>query len=485
MDDKDVIIDQLMRRIESLLEKIQNLEADNLELKERIARLEKNSATSSKPPSSDIVHPSIELPSKRKKRRRGGQQGHPKHARQPFPAEAIDETIVHQLSEEEVTRRQLVELPQAALALQQISLPKKLYRITEHRVQLYRTHDGRIISAILPPEIRKGGLFAPDMTALVGYLKGRCHASYSTLRAIFTDIFGLDIECGYLSKLCTKKVSAALEPMYGEVLEEIRRSPVVGSDETGHQNPAFKSAWTWCWQTPSSALFYNVPSRGSQVLKALLGEEFNGIIVCDFFSANKKFINDLGLQAQFCFAHLIRDMKFLTTLPQKIVASWSEALLRILRKIFKSWKLRHTADPGRYRRKIEKLQKAFLRRVRRSPWQTDALNIKTRFDDLGARRYFLFLERDDVPPTNNASEQAIRFVVIDRKVTMGTRSDAGMRFCERMWTLVAICARQKKSVIHFFRQAILSTYTGTPYPKLITGVLQNGHKPDKIYLRAG
>jgi hypothetical protein len=34
------------------------------------------------------------------------------------------------------------------------------------------------------------------------------------------------------------------------------------------------------------------------------------------------------------------------------------------------------------------------------------------------------LERDDVPPTNNASEQAIRFVVIDRNVTMGTRSDA-------------------------------------------------------------
>jgi transposase len=130
------------------------------------------------------------------------------------------------------------------------------------------------------------------------------------------------------------------------------------------------------------------------------------------------------LQAQFCFAHLIRDLKFLTTLPQKIVTAWSEALLQILRKIFKSWKFRHRIDPNRYRRKIEKLRKAFLRRVRRPTSQNDALNIKTRFDDLGAKRYFLFLERDDVPPTNNASEQAIRFVVIDRKVTMGTRSDA-------------------------------------------------------------
>jgi transposase len=466
MDDKDIIIDRLMRKIASLLARIESLEAENLDLRERIARLEKNSATSSRPPSCDIIDPQTKI-TKKKKRKRGGQHGHPKHRREPFPSEAIDEMIVYKLSDEEVKRRQLVVLPQTALALQQISLPKKLYRITEHRLQLYRTRDGRIISAILPPEIRKAGLFAPDMTALVGYLKGRCHASYSTLRAIFADVFGLNIGCGVLSKLCTKKVSAALKPMYGEVLEEIRQSQVVGSDETGHPNPAFKSAWTWCWQTPTAVLFYNVPSRSAQVLKELLGEEFNGILVCDFFSANKKFIHDLGLQAQFCFAHLIRDMKFLTTLPQKIVAGWSEALLRILRKIFKSWKGRHSIDPDRYRRKIEILRKTFLKRVRRPPWQTDALNIKDRFDDLGAKRYFLFLERDDVPPTNNASEQAIRFVVIDRKVTMGTRSDAGMRFCERMWTLVATCARQKKSVFHFLRQAIKSTYAGTPYPKLI------------------
>jgi hypothetical protein len=473
MTDKDVIIDQLMRRLDSLLQryqqllqKYQKLEAENLNLNERIARLEKNSATSSKPPSSDIIHPQTAIV-KKKKRKRGGQLGHPQHSRQPFPADAIDETIVHKFSDEEVQRRHLEELPQTALALQQISLPKKLYCITEHRIQLYRRCDGRIISAILPPEIRKSGLFSPEMIALVGYLKGRCHASYSTLRAIFTDVFGLSVQCGTLSKLCTKKVSAALEPVYGEVLEQIRHADVVGSDETGHPNPAFKSAWTWCWQTPSAALFYNVPSRGAQVLKELLGEDFNGIRVCDFFSANKKYINDLGLRAQFCFAHLIRDLKFLTTLPQKVVARWSEALLQILRKIFKSWKFHPGIDTDRYRCKIEKLRKTFLRRVRRPPWQTDALNIKARFDDLGAKRYFLFLERDDVPPTNNASEQAIRFVVIDRKVTMGTRSNAGMRFGERIWTLVATCAKQKKSVFHFLRQAITSTFAGTPYPKLI------------------
>jgi transposase len=218
MDDKDVMIDRLMRRIDSLLEQnaqlsrryqkqvdqltdeIKTLSAENVELKERIARLEKNSATSSKPPSSDIIHPQMNV-EKKKKRKRGGQQGHPKHTREPFPAEAIDDTIIHKLPDAQVRRRQLVELPQAVLALQQISLPEKLYRVTEHRVQLYKTSDGKIVPAILPPTIRKTGLFSSDMIALVGYLKGRCHASYSTLRAIFADVFGLNIECGTLAKV--------------------------------------------------------------------------------------------------------------------------------------------------------------------------------------------------------------------------------------------------------------------------------------------
>ncbi len=110
----------------------------------------------------------------------------------------------------------------------------------------------------------------------------------------------------------------------------------------------------------------------------------------------------------------------------------------------------------------------FLQKVRRPPSHTDAMNIKDRFDKIGAERYFLFLERDDVPPTNNGTEQTIRFVVIDRKVTQGTRSDAGMRFCERMWTVVATCRKQGKSVFEFLKAAVNATFWGTPYPQLIS-----------------
>jgi transposase len=54
-----------------------------------------------------------------------------------------------------------------------------------------------------------------------------------------------------------------------------------------------------------------------------------------------------------------------------------------------------------------------------------------------------------VEPTNNLAEQAIRFVVIDRHITQGTRSAAGRQWSERIWTVIATCVQQGKSVYGF------------------------------------
>lgn len=75
--------------------------------------------------------------------------------------------------------------------------------------------------------------------------------------------------------------------------------------------------------------------------------------------------------------------------------------------------------------------------VHMSPDHSNAWNIKNRFNKSGKKGYFLFLERNGIPPTNNASEQAIRFVIIDRRVTQGTRILTGMCFCKRAWIIVA------------------------------------------------
>jgi len=470
MTNKDVIIAQLLRQNKQLSQHVQWLTEENQQLRERIARLEKNSLNSSKPPSSDITNPQPEN-KKKKKRKIGGQKGHPKHTRPLFKDNEIDKTVTHKLPAKEIERRGLVALAETESALQQIDLPEKLYHVIDHRVQLYIDPKGNIVKAKLPKDIRKAGLFSNRMTALTGYLKARGHMSYSTVQSFFDDIMDLDVSQSYLAKICTKKLSPALQPAYAEVGQFIRSAPVVGTDETGHKNPAYKSAWTWCQQTPEAVFFHISNSRASQVLIDILGKDYSGVITCDYYSANKKFIRLSKALVQYCWAHLVRDIKFLLTLSHKTLKRWAEKLLTILRKIFRLWKTRRSRHFGRYNKSIERLKKSFLQKVRRPPDHSEAVNIKKRFVDGVDKCYFLFLEREGVSPTNNLSEQAIRFVVIDRRITQGTRSWAGMRWCERAWTVVATCARHKRSVYDFFVDALKATDAGTPYPKLIPAKL--------------
>ena len=423
MDNKDAIIAAQQEQITQLLERIRQLE-------DEIARLKKNSSNSSKPPSSDIVDPQPDRKKKRK-RRIGGQNGHPKHSRPMFEADEVDQAIIHKLPAEEVRHLGLMKLNETESALQQIDLPEQLFNVIEHRVQLYVDPNGEIIKAKLPKDIRKAGLFSPRMTALTGYLKARGHMSYSTLQSFFKDIMDLGVSQGFLVKVCTKKLSPALQQAYVEMGELVRNAPIIGTDETGHKNPAYKSAWTWCQQTPEAVFYHISNSRASQVLIDILGRDFSGTVICDYFSANRKFIDDNNITVQYCWAHLIRDIKFLATLASRNVRRWAEGLLEILRRLFELWKTRRWRHPGRYSRTIEHLRKRFLRKVRRPPDNIEALTIKKRFNASGEKGYFLFLEREGVPPTNNRTEQAIRFVVIDRRITQGTRSWAGMRFCER------------------------------------------------------
>jgi transposase len=463
MQDKDAIIKQLAEENKQLRECI-------ILLKEEIARLKKNSSNSSKPPSSDIINPQP-TNNKKKKRKIGGQIGHPKYNRALFEADEIDRTVIHKISVEEIRRRGLIVLNKTESVLQQIDLPAKLYTVVDHHVQLYVDPNGEIVKAKLPKDIRKTGLFSVKMIAFTGYLKARGHMSYSTLQSLFNDIMDLDVSQGFLAKICTQKLSPALQPAYTEVGQFIRNAPVVGTDETGHKNPAYKSAWTWCQQTPQAVFFHISNSRASQVLLDILGRDYSGVIICDYYSANKKFIRLSNALVQYCWAHLIRDIKFLLTLSHKTLKRWAEVLLAVLRKIFKLWKTRICRHFGRYKKSIEKLKGLFLQKVRRPPDHSEAINIKNRFVDGVDKCYFLFLERDGVSPTNNLSEQAIRFVVIDRRITHGTRSWAGMRFCERAWTVVATCARHKRSVYDFFVDALNATYKNTPYPKLIPAKL--------------
>ncbi len=81
--------------------------------------------------------------------------------------------------------------------------------------------------------------------------------------------------------------------------------------------------------------------------------------------------------------------------------------------------------------------------------------------------YFRFITTPGIEPTNNLAEQAIRFVVIDRRITQGTRSESGRDWCERIWTTIATCTQRGLDVFEFLRQSLLSHWTGSSWPSLL------------------
>jgi len=93
-------------------------------------------------------------------------------------------------------------------------------------------------------------------------------------------------------------------------------------------------------------------------------------------------------------------------------------------------------------------------------------NMAKRFEQHG-EACFEFVTTPDVEPTNNLAEQAIRFVVIDRQVTQGTRGEAGRRWCERIWTVIATCSQQGRSVFDYLYAAVQASYQHATAPSLL------------------
>jgi len=462
MDAKDLQIEKLTAEIKTLKETIERLQKQNISLQEKIARLEKNSNNSSKPPSSDIIKPVKALRRLGAKRRRGGQPGHRKFSRQPFSPQQVDKVVKYTLSKKQAEGLEPLD---EWLVIQQVELPQKMYRVVEHRARRYRDpKTGRIIIAPLPAAVRQGGLAGPKLTALMAFLKSGCHCSFSTIQRYCREVLGLTLSRGMLSKII-QKAAQALKPPYKRLRDRLPQEPYLGADETGHHNNG-KLHWTWCFQAPGYSVFHIDRSRGSKVLRKLLGRRFGGILNCDYFSAYRKYARLGGVRIQYCLAHLIREIRFLSEHPLRKLARWGRVLLQQMKKLFKTLHNQAATTPEQRFARLKRIEEDFLQQVRRPPDHKLARKLARRFRDERAEHYFRFVASPEVEPTNNATERALRAVVLDRRVTQGTRGDAGMRWCERAWTTIATCQKQNRNVLDYLHQTIRAYCDNQPAPVL-------------------
>jgi len=459
--------EQLQQQCQELEEQLQQAQETIEQLRKQLATDRKNSTTSSKPPSSDLVKPPKPPPADDSRSGTiGGQPGHPPHFRPPFPPESVTKRFDHQFSHCPECQQLLEDTPQPPEVVQQIDLNEVTFSIEEHhRHSRWCPHCQKMFTAPFPGRIAKGGLLGPQLTALVAYLKGACHASFSTIRKFFRDVLQVPISRGHLVKVI-QKVSAALDQPYQELLDKLPDEEFINADETGHKLKGVRW-WTWCFRAELFTLYHIDAKRSADVLMAVLGKDFDGVLGCDCFSAYRRYMRECDIVLQFCLAHLIRDVKFLTTLPGRAEKAYGERLREGLRKLFHIIHERDRYSAKEYQRLLEAQRQEIVMSGRREvPPNRPCQAMAKRLEKYGDS-YFTFITTPGIEPTNNLAEQAIRFVVIDRHITQGTRSEKGNRWSERIWTVFATCALTGRSVFDFLCASVQAYWDGTPPPSLL------------------
>lgn len=458
---------------EFTIAKLLELDTKVDELTEMVAKLSKDSSNSSKPPSSDIVkqdRAQRRRDKKKKKRKRGGQLGHPKHERKLFSEDEIDKPIDYTLTIcPQCHSDELVYLKDEKPRIhQQIEIKKVPIEITQHKSYAYWCPTCKKIHyAPFPPDVVKEGLFKQRLISVVSYLKYKCNVSYTNIRKFLVDVFGpkADVTEGFLAKLIQKGADA-LDGPYQQLLERLPHEQIVNVDETGHKENG-DGLWTWVFRASLYALFKIDKSRGSDVLIDVLSKEFKGSLGCDYFSAYHKFMRVLNVRIQFCLAHLIRDLKYLAGLKDLETMQYGKKLLDCFRELFRIIHDRDKWSEKKFTALLEKQKRKIVRIAKnQAPSTKEAQNMAKRFRKHG-KAYFQFITTPNMEPTNNIAEQAIRFIVIYRRVSQGTRSLKGRNACERFWTVIATCALQSKSAFNFILEALDAYFNNLPAPSLI------------------
>ena len=166
---------------------------------------------------------------------------------------------------------------------QVISIPRVRARVTEHLV-LERTCR----------KCKKRWTSAPDWKSIavgrqrigisvqseVSVLREECRLPFGVIQRYLKWRYGLGLSLGKLVGLVRGAAERGREE-YNRLREEIRASLVVYVDETGWREDG-RNGRLWSFSTPKVRYFVHRLSRANTVVKEVLGDEFEGVLVSDF-----------------------------------------------------------------------------------------------------------------------------------------------------------------------------------------------------------
>jgi len=431
--DKEIIIQELFRRIDLLEKRLLSLEEENKklsklkienkELRDRLSKYEtpKNSNNSSIPPSKDENRPKRKSLREKTGRKAGGQKGRTGNTLKMV--ETPDNKEKHIPSFCNCCGNDLSSMPYEFVGKRQVfDIPEIKIKVTEHQVFKRVCSCGHETTCDFPSEANAPVSYGHNVESLIGYFHSRQYLPFMRMKELLNVVFNLPISEGGIHYLLDKLVRKA-RPAYDIIKQRLLLSGSnlpVGSDETGVKVGGDKH-WAWTWQNEKTTFITITDNRAQRSIDDTFKNGFeNAVLVHDCWRSH---FNTNALSHQVCMAHLLRDLNYLS---ERYNYKWS----RICKKLFQSaLDLKKQMDDVDYyihNQGRDSIENRFDKLLNASLPEKYKELVSFRKRMLKYRNYiFSFLYHPKVPPDNNASERAIRNIKVKQKISGQFKSPEG------------------------------------------------------------
>lgn len=301
-----------------------------------------------------------------------------------------------------------------------IELPDAPVTVTDHQI-VARTCP-RCQRLVLPADPLAGVVvgkqrFGVRPVSLLATLREAHRVPVKQIQRLVASLYDLPLSVGAITA-AADRVAAAGQSEYRALRDRIRGSPFVHADETGWRQDGV-NGYVWSFSTPTDRYFVR-RSRHKAVVDEVLGDDFSGVLCCDFYGAYHHYA---GLK-QRCWVHLLRDIHDLTVAypDDRGLRRWATRV----RAVYDAARRFRSPDPRRRAAAQARFQARLLRVC--APFAQDPTAVQAslcRRIERHSDELFVFVAQPAVPPDNNAAERSVRPLVTSRKVSGGTRSDRG------------------------------------------------------------
>jgi transposase len=367
---------------------------------------------------SGSIPPYAKQTSKRRKKKPGGQPGHAGKSR-PLP-EQIDRRESHALPACPDCGGSLVRTGRTRTRVVE-DIPADLkVETTEHTI--HRDWCPACKKQVEPkvPDALPHCTLGNRVVTLAAWLHYGLGTTIAQIVAVLGHHLRLTLSAGGLMQMW-HRLAAVLGPWYEQVHRHCLDAGVLHADETGWRVDG-KTWWLWCFATADATFYLLDPSRGHPALDRFFVQEFEGVLVSDFWAA----YDAVGRMKQKCWPHLLRDLKEVDegTDGGDDWPAFAKRLRRVYTDAVRLAAARPTMPGEEHELKLAKLHGRIIE-LAMTEWDNgQARRLAKRL-----RRYgdelLTFVECEGVPADNNHAEREIRPAVLMRKASQGNRSERG------------------------------------------------------------